>query len=235
VQGSKPRPIVLFNGLATVKALESGVLDAFTESTGIEVERHYDPTTELQRRMEAGEQPDLLIAATHAIPGIAETCAIDATTSVPLVTTAIGLGVRAGDPHPAIATLDEMQQALLEARSVAYSRAGQSGIYFRSLLDRLGIADEVNAKATVLPKGFTGEALVDGRASLAVQQLSELAYVDGVEIVGPLPAEVQHVTEFSAALGSRDDLHEGAARLQEFLRGERAREAYLATGLESVD
>ena len=229
------QPVVLFSGLATVKALDDEILEAFTAETGIEVERHYDPTTELQRRMEAGERPDLLIAATGSVPGIAEaTGALNEATTVALVTTAIGFGVRKGDAHPPIGTVDELVQTLKTTRSLAYSRAGQSGIYVQKMLKQLGIFDEVEAKATPLPKGFTGEAVVDGRASLAVQQLSELAYVDGVDIVGSLPEAVQHITEFSGVLGAGVAEDSDAAKLLAYLHSDKVAGAYRRSGLEVV-
>lgn len=229
------QPVVLFSGLATVKALDDEILEVFTAETGIEVEKHYDPTTELQRRMEAGERPDLLIAATGSVPGIAEaTGALNTATTIPLVTTAIGFGVKQGQPKPAIGTVEELLATLKKTRSLAYSRAGQSGIYVQKMLKDLGIFDEVEAKATPLPKGFTGEAVVDGRASLAVQQLSELAFVDGVDIVGPLPEAVQHITEFSGVLGVNVGPDSDAATLLQYLASEKSAAAYRRTGLEVV-
>jgi len=74
---------------------------------------------------------------------------------------------------------------------VAYSRIGASGIFFAQLIERMGIASEINARARITPSGFTAERLVSGEADLAVQQISELKLVPGVEIVGPVPLELQ--------------------------------------------
>jgi molybdate transport system substrate-binding protein len=81
---------------------------------------------------------------------------------------------------------------------VAYSRIGASGIFFAQLIERIGIASEVNARARIIPSGFTAELLVSGEADLAVQQISELKQVSGVEIVGPIPRELQSPAVFSA-------------------------------------
>jgi molybdate transport system substrate-binding protein len=228
------RSLTLFSGLATQKALESEILAAFTTETGISIDAHFDPTTELQRRIATGERPDVVIVATSSLASLATDKVVDASTITPLVTTGIGIGVARGAEQPDISTIEALTETLRAARSVAYSRAGQSGIYFRKLIDQLGVTADVDARATALPKGFTGTAVADGRADLAIQQLSELAYVPEVDIVGPLPDEVQHITEFSIALGSGASEMPEAQALLIFFCGERARAAYERSGLQPV-
>ncbi|MCV2488989.1 substrate-binding domain-containing protein [Geodermatophilus sp. YIM 151500] len=225
------RTVSLFSGHATQKAMEDEILPAFTAGTGIPLEVSFDPTTELQRRIAAGERPDVVVVATPSLDGLAATGAVDPATARPLVTTVIGVGVARGAPHPDVSTVAALTDTFRRARSIAWSQAGQSGIYLRTLLDRLGIRGEVEPRATVLPRGFTGTAVVDGRADLAVQQLSELAYVPGVEIVGPLPDEVQHVTEFSVALGADATAVPEVLALRDFLAGPLAEDAYRRSGL----
>jgi molybdate transport system substrate-binding protein len=87
---------------------------------------------------------------------------------------------------------------LLGARAVAYSRLGASGIFFAQLIERMGIASEINARACIVPQGFTAERLVTGEAELAVQQLSELKQVKAIEVVGPIPLDLQSPAVFSA-------------------------------------
>ena len=106
--------------------------------------------------------------------------------------------MKAGAVHPDIATEPALRAALLGTRSVVYSKIGASGILFAQLIERLGIAAEVNARAVVIPSGFTAERLVTGEADLAVQQISELKQVAGIEVVGPIPHELQIPAVFSA-------------------------------------
>ncbi|MEU6645370.1 substrate-binding domain-containing protein [Saccharomonospora sp. NPDC046836] len=228
-------PVRLYCALVVRKALEDTVLPSFRGShPEIAVEEIFDPTTVLRERIEAGERPDVLVAVTGALAPILATGAVAEETQEPFVRSAIGVAVAEGAPRPDISTTEALVATLSGARSVAYSRAGASGIYFVELLDQLGIADLVNSRATVLPKGFTAEAVVDGRADLAVQQLSELSFVKGVDVVAPLPDEVQQYTDFTIALGA-DAAHRPEARtLATFLRGEIASQAYAADGLTMI-
>ncbi len=225
-----PPSVQLWSALVVRGALEDGVLPAFTEETGVVVESVFDPTTVLMQRIADGERPDVIVSTTGSLDllpaGVLAPGAI-----TPFVRTGIGIGVADGEAEPDISTVERLTASLLAARSVAYSRAGQSGIYFASLIQELGIADEVNAKATVLEKGFTGEAIIDGRADLAVQQVSELRFVRGITVVGPLPEAVQRYTDFSIALAAGSTDLEPARRLYAHLSSEAAREAYVAEGL----
>ena len=113
-----------------------------------------------------------------------------AASCVDLARSYVGIAVKAGAAHPDIATEAALRAALLAARSVAYSRLGASGILFAQLIERLGIAPDINARAVIIPQGFTAERLVTGEADLAVQQISELKQIAGIEVVGVDPARV---------------------------------------------
>jgi molybdate transport system substrate-binding protein len=108
--------------------------------------------------------------------------------------------VRAGAPKPDIGSVEVLKHALLNAKSIAYTTTGASGVYFAGLIERLGIAEQVKAKAMLRPGGAVGELVAKGEAEMAVQQIPELMAVSGTEFVGPLPSEVQYVTVFSAGV-----------------------------------
>ena len=146
----------------------------------------------------------------------------------------IGVAVARGAPHPDISTLDAFKRAMTGARSVAYSRGGQSGVWFAPMIERIGIADAVNARATIIPSGFTAEKLVTGEADIAIQQLSELQVVEGIEIVGPLPDAVQKVTTFAAAVMTGSAERDVAERFVRTLTTPAAVAAYRATALDPV-
>jgi molybdate transport system substrate-binding protein len=109
------------------------------------------------------------------------------------------MAVRKGAPRPDIGTPEKLKQALLAAKSLAHSKTGASGIYFAGLIDRLGLGDALKAK-TIVRDGIVAEIATSGEAELAVQQISELMQSPGIDIVGPLPDELQQVTIFSAGV-----------------------------------
>ena len=144
----------------------------------------------------------------------------------------VGIAVRAGAPHPDITTPDALRAALLGARSVAYSRLGASGILFAQLIERMGIAAEVNARACIIPQGFTAERLLGGEADLAVQQISELKQVEGVDVVGPIPLAMQTPAVFSAGRLAASAKAAQADDLLRFLTSAEAAPALRESGLE---
>ena len=226
-------PIQLFSGLALKQVLTECVLPAFTERTGQVVAATFEPTGVLVDLIAAGRRPDVMIGVDGSLRELTlGTSPVLSESSLrPLVRSGIGVAVRAGSPAPTIGTVDEFKQALLGTERVAYSRTGASGVYFAELLVTLGIAHAVNGRACVIDKGFVGETLLDGRADLAVQQLVELATVDGIRIVGPLPDAVQRHIELSAAAAA-GAVPVAADSLLEFLRSPKAGGAYPAVGLE---
>ncbi|WP_329020248.1 molybdate ABC transporter substrate-binding protein [Streptomyces sp. NBC_00690] len=234
MSAEKPQTVSLFSALAVKRALDDIVLTAFTAETGTAVDTVYDPTNVLLRRIEEGARPEVMVGVTGAFPALCEAGVIDRTSVRSIARVGIGLAVPPGAEPPAIDTVDALVAALRSARSVAYSRTGASGVHFAGLLERLGIADEVNARATVVEKGFTALAVVDGRADLAVQQLSELLFVPQARVVGPLPDGAQHFTELSAALGTAAVERAEARALHTFLTGKEAGDAYRRAGLEAL-
>ena len=224
--------VSVMSALAVEVAFKRFVVPEFERTAGASARMTWDPTTVLVRRVGEGERADAILAIDGAMDGLADQGIIRRETRVPVARALLGIAGRAGAPRPDIATLEAFKAALLGAR-VAYSRGGASGIYFAALLDRLGIADAVNARAVTIPAGFTAEKVVSGEADLAVQQVSELMSVDGVDVVGPFPDEVQTFTDFSVAVFAEAANPEGAARFIEVATSAAASKAYEAGGLVS--
>lgn len=225
------KPVRLFSTLAVRLALDAGVLADFTADTGHEVEAVYDPTNVLLQRIEHRDHPDVMIGVGHQLAELVAAGVLDE--AVEIARVGVGVAAPPGEGElPDISTVESLKAALVAARSVAYSQTGASGVYFASLIADLGIADRVNARATVVEKGFVAETLLDGRADLAVQQLSELRFVPEARLVGPLPEAAQHYTVFAAATGAGAD--EAARALVAHLASPAAVARYRDTGLEGV-
>jgi len=185
-------------------------------------------------RILGGEEADLLIATGTAIDELVARGAVIAGTRVDLASAGIGVCVRAGARRPDVGSVAAFRLALLDAKSVAYTLTGQSGVYFASVIERLGIAAEIKAKAAVSAGGLIGEVVARGDAELGVQQISEILAVPGVELVGPLPPELQLMTLFSAGICTGTRQAETARALIRFLATPDTARLMRTKGLEPV-
>ncbi len=229
---SSQPPIILFSTLAVQAALEDSILPSLGVDGADRLEITFAPTAVLLDRIVTdGARPDVLIATTAGINDLSDDDVLDRATATPVAIAGVGVAVRAGAATPDISTPAALRETLLNARSVAYSQTGASGLYFAQLLATLDIADEVNARATLIQQGFVASAVVEGRADLAVQQLSELMLIDGITIVGPLPEAVQHYTEFSVARSPGTLTRPFVTQVMSALTSPAARRAYQKSGL----
>ena len=203
----------------------------YETATGVRIDADFAPTVGLLPRLRGGEKADIVILTREGLDELAAEAAVVAASVVDLARSYVGIAVRAGAPHPDIATEAAFRASLLAARSVAYSKIGASGIYFAGLIERLGIAPEINAKATVT-SGFTAERLVSGESDLAVQQISELKQVDGIEVVGPIPLSLQTPAVFSAGRMAASPNKAHADALLRYLASSEVAPVLLETGLE---
>ena len=225
-----------------MKVLASNALDAalrelvpaFEHASGHAVSVSFLSTNQIVEQMKGSAIADLLIAARAAIDDLVATGTVFAGSRTDLAASGIGVCVRAGAPRPDIRTVDSFKRTLLSARSIAHTATGQSGSYFAALIDRLGIGAEVRAKAKVSAGGIIGEFVACGDAELGIQQISEVLAVPGVELLGPLPDEIQKVTVFSAGIarGARDP--DAARAFVRFLASAPAAAAMKAKGLDPV-
>jgi molybdate transport system substrate-binding protein len=202
--------------------------------SGARIDADFAPTVRLLERLKEGETADVLILTEEGLAGLASVGSVVAETCVDLARSYIGLAVKAGAAHPDISTEPALRSTLLAAHSVAYSRLGASGIFFAQLIAKMGIATEINARATVVPMGFTAERLITGEADVAIQQLSELKQVNGIEVVGPLPHHLQTPAVFSAGRMTASKNVAAADLLLRFLSSPDATPALIESGLERL-
>lgn len=173
-------------------------IGALSARLGTEVSAEFGPTQVMLARIAEGARGDVAAITEAGIATLAEQ-GIVAGRRVNLARSSVGAAVRAGTTPPNFSTEASTVAALLAAPSIVYSRQGASGLFFARLIARLGIAEAVNAKATIIPQGFTGALVARGEAALAIQQMSELLAVPGLAPPVPLPDALQEKLVFTAA------------------------------------
>ena len=187
----------LLSTLALMGAVRN-LAGRYEAAGGARIDADFAPTLGLLDRLRDGEAADVVILTREGLDDLSAKGTVVADSRVELARSFVGIAVKAGTEHPDIATESALRATLLGSRCVAYSRIGASGIFFAQLIERMGIAQAINARARVIPSGFTAEVLVTGEAELAVQQISELKQVTGVEVIGPIPHHLQSPAVFSA-------------------------------------
>jgi molybdate transport system substrate-binding protein len=216
-------------------ALKGAVRDLaarYETESGARIDADFAPTLALLDRLRGGEAADIVILTREGLAELVNEGRVVRETCVDLARSFVGIAVKAGHTHPDIATEPALRATLLAARSVAYSRIGASGILFAQLIERMGISAEINARAIVIPSGFTAERLLSGEADLAVQQISELKQIAGIEVVGPIPLELQTPAVFSAGRMAASAKAAQADRLLRFLASPEVAPVLRESGLE---
>src|SRR5262249_10872918 len=143
-----------------------------------------------------GARADVLILTAPAVEELVKAGKVVAGSKTDVARSGVGVAVKAGAPKPDIATADALKRAILAVKSIGYAREGASGVAFARAVERLGIADQVKAKYKDTGTK-AGEMVAAGEIEMAAAQIPELLAVPGVDVVGPLPAELQTVTVFS--------------------------------------
>lgn len=215
-----------------LKGAVARLAEACQAGSGVRIDADFAPTLALLERLRGGEAADLVILTREGLDEMIGEGRVARESAVDLARSYVGVAVKAGAAHPDIATDATLRAALLGARAVAYSRLGASGILFAQLIERLGIAAEINARAVIIPSGFTAEKLVSGEADLAIQQISELKQIDGIEVVGPIPLGLQTPAVFSAGRMMAPQRAEVADHLLRCLSSAAVTPVLRETGLE---
>jgi molybdate transport system substrate-binding protein len=234
-------------GAAEVRVMISGGLTAayqalvpeFEKATGNKVLTAYGPSmgttaNAIPVRLERGEPADVLIMVGYALNDLVKNGKVIAGSQVDLTKSPIGVAVKSGAPKPDISSAEALKRALLAAKTVAYSDSA-SGVYVSTeMFDKLGIADAMKDKARKIPATPVGEIVARGEAEIGFQQISELKPVQGIDIVGPLPSELQKITVFAAGIATVSKEPEAAKALIKFLGSPAARDTIVKSGMEPI-
>ena len=225
---------------AEIKVFASGALKeaylelipAFEKASGHKVRLEWSSTTEIRKRVAAGEMYDLVILGDSGTEALIRDGKLVGTTRMVFARSGIWIAVRAGAPRPDVSSADALRKTLLAAKSVGYSE-GASGTYLVGMFRKLGVYDQVKAKASIAGANIpVGDKVVSGEAEIGFHQLSELLPVKGIDIIGPLPGELQYLTVFSGAIHSAATSKDAASALIAFLTAPAAQQALKRHGLE---
>ena len=232
---------------AEVRVMISGGLTAaykalvpeFERLTGNKVLTAYGPSmgttvNAIPVRLERGEPADVLIMVGYALGDLIKQGKVIADSRVDLVRSPIGIAVKSGAPKPDISSAEAVKHALLAAKSIAYSDSA-SGVYVSTeMFQRLGIADAMKDKAKKIPAEPVAGVVARGDAEIGFQQIAEMLPVPGVDIVGPLPADLQNITVFSAGIATVSKEPDAGRALIKFLASPAARDAIIKSGMEPI-
>jgi molybdate transport system substrate-binding protein len=224
---------------AEVKAIVANPMKAVLQEVGAQFERDtgHKLVTKfvsgpiVKREIDAGETADLAISATPVVDALIKEGKLVPGARADVAYAGVGVGVRAGATTPDIGSVEAFKRALLNAQSVAHSAEGPSGVHFRGLLDRLGIAEEMKPKLKPMSGDALAKAVPSGQAEMIISSMPDVI-AEGIVPVGPLPAELQSYIRFAAGVGSNAREAEAARTLIKFLTSPAAVPVIKAKGME---
>jgi molybdate transport system substrate-binding protein len=236
-----------FAHAAEIKVMNSGgfaaayldLIPAFERATGNMVTTAWGPSMgtapdAIPLRLQRGELVDVVIMVGYALGDLIKQGKIVADSRVDLARSQIGMAVRAGATKPDISSVEAFKRALIAAKSIAYSDSASGAYVSTELFQRLGIADELRAKSREIKGERVGNVVARGEAEIGFQQVSELLPVHGIDFVGPIPAELQKITVFSAGIAVSAKDPSAAKTLIDFLASPAAITAIKKSGLEPI-
>ena len=197
----------------------------FEKKTGNKLTISYDLAAVQKKRVLDGERADVIILTRVMMDDLAKQNKLTPDNIVDVASTPVALAVRAGAPKPDISTAEAFKQTLLSAKSISYAdpaKGGLSGVVASRAIERLGIAEQMKPKTTLVPGAQSPELVAKGEVELGIAQASEIVPNVGAQLIGPLPGELGSVTQFSGGVGAESALANASKALIEFLTGEEA-------------
>ena len=210
------------------------LLPAFENESGHQVELILDTAKNSLARIEAGERADVAVLLGKNIDKLVGLNILAPASAQPFSRSTIGMAVLKGAPKPDISTVEAFKRALLNCKSVAHTEFGPSGAYFPGLMERLGIADQIKPKEVTRPGGYIGRVVAAGEAEMAFQQIVELMAVPGIEVVGPIPPELQFNFDSKAAIFAESKNQAAARELLAFFARQEHAVTFKHVGLEQL-
>ena len=223
-------PIKVISSMATRQILAE-LVARYQQDSGQPVATEAVGGVDAARRVRSGEAFDVVVLAANAIDELIQAGRIVGG-RVDLVRSGVAIAVRAGSPKVDIGSEEAVKRAVANARSVSYS-TGPSGVHLAGLFERWGILDAIKARIVQAPPGVpVGSLVAEGQVELGFQQLSELIHLPGIEVLGPLPPDIQTITTFSAGVAGTSTQPDAARALIDFLASPAAAGPKRANGME---
>jgi molybdate transport system substrate-binding protein len=231
VSPSDPIKVIASNA---VKEALAELVPHFEQATGHRVAIAWGGTLDIARRVGAGEVVDIVILADVRIDDLIAQGRLLADSRVDIARSGIGVAVRAGARKPDISSTAAFKATVLAAGSIVLS-SGPSSVYLTDLFQTMGIADAVKSRIHQIGPGLpVGAAVARGEGEIGFTQVSELLSADGIDYVGPLPAELQHVTVWSAGLHTAAPTPDAAKALVGYLTAPQAADVIRRSGMEAA-
>ncbi len=218
-------------GSAAIKEAYLELAPLFEKASGHTVITTWIGGVDIVKRVTAGEATDMVFQSASAIDGLIALGKIAQGSRSDIATSWVAVSVKAGAPRPDISSGDALKRTLLAAKSIAYS-TGPSGVYLIERFKRMGIAEQIQHKVTQIKGEPVGAAVARGEAEIGFQQMSELLPVPGIDIIGPLSADIQQVTTFSAGIHADTKVADAARELAAFFKAPAAHAIIRAKGME---
>ncbi len=219
-----------------VQAALEELTPKFEKASGHKLNITWATAAVLVKRIQAGETADLMVLTKQGLDAMVKEGKATEGADAVFASSGMAVVVKKGAPKPDISTSDAFKAALLKAKSISYSNpehGGASGVYFAKLIERMGIADQLKAKTVYPPaSGNAGNFAASGEAELAIQQEPEVLAVSGVDMVGPLPADINNITTYAAGPGAGTKETDAANALIRFLHTPEAAAVFKARGLK---
>jgi molybdate transport system substrate-binding protein len=217
-----------------VRSIVTDLAQAYEKETGNTVVLTFG-TMGVVRQKLGSDPADVVIMSDTVIEDTIAKGGVVSGSRTDIARTGMGVGVRDGAPKPDISSADALKKTLLDAKSIVYvdpAQGATSGIHFASVLQKLGIADAVKPKTTLVPGGYPAELVAKGEVELVAHQISEIVPVKGVTLVGPLPKDLQKITIYSAGLAAKSTNAELGRGFMAFLARPAFKAKFAEAGLD---
>jgi molybdate transport system substrate-binding protein len=210
------------------------LIPQFESATGHKISIQYGGGAALRKQIEAGEAFDLAIIDSHEVDDLITQGKIARDTRVDIVRVGLGVAVREGAPKPDISSVDAFKNTLLNAQSITYAATGSTAMHLPKVLDRLGIAEQVKAKIKPNALNRVPQVVAAGEVDLAIGGMALLLSAKGVQVVGPLPAELQSWFVNTAGVSTAAKQPDAAKALIKYLATPEAAAVIKAKGMEPL-